>query len=60
MQKTWKYEILGSPLGPKMLTFGQPGREIRPPFADMVPGRPRVPQKTSKSEVFGTISGGFW
>ena len=43
-------------MGLEMLTFGTKGGENRTLFADMVPGRPRVPRKTSQSQVLGA----FW
>ena len=55
-QKVRNCVILGSPLGLEMLIFWTKGGENRKLFADMVPGRPRVPRKTSQSEVLGA----FW
>ena len=43
-------------MGLEMQFFWTKGGENRTLFADMVPGRPRVPRKTSQSEVLGA----FW
>ena len=49
------YTILGYPLGLKMSTLGTYRVKIRALFAETLPGCPRVPKNTSKSEVLGGI-----